>query len=126
VLDSINRFAMRNQERRALDFPSNNEAATGENKGFLSAFILMSENRQGRLADRRSRVNLQVDMIAEREITKLMGVVVEIRDHLGMHRRVDPELDNMQKATNIEHLTEAAQTVEDRHTSNSNSKEASK
>ena len=110
---------MRNQERRALDFPSNNEAATGENKGFLSAFILMSENRQGRLADRRSRVNLQVDMIAEREITKLMGVVVEIRDHLGMHRRVDPELDNMQKATNIEHLTEAAQTVEDRHTSDS-------
>ena len=93
---------------------------------FLSAFILMSENRQGRLADRRSRVNLQVDMIAEREITKLMEVVVEIRDHLGIHRRVDPELDNMQKATNIEHLTAAAQTVEDRYTNDSNSKEASK
>jgi uncharacterized membrane protein len=93
---------------------------------FLSAFILMSENRQGRLADRRSRVNLQVDMIAEREITKLMGVVVEIRDHLGIHRRIDPELNNMQKATNIEHLTEAAQTVEDRHTGASNSNKASK
>ena len=93
---------------------------------FLSAFILMSENRQGRLADRRSRVNLQVDMIAEREITKLMEVVVEIRNHLGIHRHVDPELDDMQKATNIEHLTEAAQTVEDKHTSASNSKEASK
>ena len=206
MLDSINRFAMRNQERRAHDSPSGNEAATVENKGsdhvtnaiddilkleslektaseriaekiaaftgsmffiwlhvvwfglwivfnipwlgfrpldpfpftfltmvvsleaiFLSAFILMSENRQGRLADRRSRVNLQVDMIAEREITKLMEVVVEIRNHLGIHRHVDPELDDMQKATNIEHLTEAAQTVEDnKHTSASNSKEASR
>jgi len=78
---------------------------------FLSAFILMSENRQGRLADRRSRVNLQVDMIAEREITKLMAIVVEIREHLGVRPHPDPELDNMQKATNIEHLTEAAESV---------------
>jgi uncharacterized membrane protein len=82
---------------------------------FLSAFILMSENRQGRLGDRRSRVNLQVDMIAEREITKLMEVVVEIRDHLGVHRRIDPELDNMQRVTNIEHLTEAAESVDNSH-----------
>ena len=82
---------------------------------FLSAFILMSENRQGRLGDRRSRVNLQVDMIAEREITKLMEVLVEIRDHLGVHRRIDPELDNMQRATNIEHLTEAAESVDNSH-----------
>ena len=82
---------------------------------FLSAFILMSENRQGRLGDRRSRVNLQVDMIAEREITKLMEVLVEVRDHLGVHRRIDPELDNMQRATNIEHLTEAAESVDNSH-----------
>jgi uncharacterized membrane protein len=79
---------------------------------FLSTFILMSENRQARLADRRARVNLQVDMIAEREVTKLMQLVMEIHDHLRIKRTADRELDRMQKATNIEHLTEAAQTVE--------------
>ena len=93
---------------------------------FLSAFILMSENRQGRLADRRARVNLQVDMIAEREITRLMGLVVDIHTQLKIRRPMDLELDNMQKATNIEHLTEAAQTVEDRNGVNSASKKASK
>ena len=93
---------------------------------FLSAFILMSENRQGRLADRRARVNLQVDMIAEREITKLMKLVVDIHTQLKIRRPMDLELDNMQKATNIEHLTEAAQTVEDRNGVNSASKKASK
>ncbi len=86
---------------------------------FLSAFILMSENRQGRLADRRARVNLQVDMIAEREITKLMELVADIHAHLKIRRPADLELDNMQKATNIEHLTEAAQTVEDGNGGNS-------
>jgi uncharacterized membrane protein len=93
---------------------------------FLSAFILMSENRQGRLADRRARVNLQVDMIAEREITKLMELVADIHAHLKIRRPVDLELDNMQKATNIEHLSEAAQTVEHGNGGNSASKKASK
>ena len=93
---------------------------------FLSAFILMSENRQGRLADRRARVNLQVDMIAEREITKLMKLVVDIHTQLKIRRPTDLELDNMQKATNIEHLTEAAQTVEDKSGVNSASKKVSK
>jgi uncharacterized membrane protein len=93
---------------------------------FLSAFILMSENRQGRLADRRARVNLQVDMIAEREITKLMGLVVDIHTQLKIPRPMDLELDNMQKATNIGHLTEAAQTVEASNGVNSASKKASK
>ena len=93
---------------------------------FLSAFILMSENRQGRLADRRARVNLQVDTIAEREITKLMELVADIHAHLKIRRPVDLELDNMRKTTNIEHLSEAAQTVEDGNGGNSASKKASK
>ena len=80
---------------------------------FLSAFILMSENRQGRLADRRARVNLQVDMIAEREITKLMELVMDIHSRLRIQKPVDNELKSMQKPTNIEHLTQAAQTAED-------------
>jgi uncharacterized membrane protein len=81
---------------------------------FLATFILMSENRQARLADRRARVNLQIDMISEREVTKLMELVVEIHDKLGLKRKPDRELDRMRRPTNIEHLTEAAQTVEDK------------
>ncbi len=101
---------------------------------FLSAFILMSENRQGRLADRRSRVNLEVDMIAEREITKLMELITDIHSQLGIKKPVDEELEGMKQPTNIEHLTEAAQTAEQqncasaiaRDTFEKNSKNSSK
>ena len=79
---------------------------------FLSAFILMSENSQGRLADRRARVHLQVDIIAEREITKLLELVVDIHARLEIHKATDVELQGMQKATDIQHLTEAAQMAE--------------
>jgi uncharacterized membrane protein len=80
---------------------------------FLSAFILMAENRQGRLADRRARVDLQVNMIAEREITKLLEMVADIHSHLGIQKPRDAELDKMQSPTDIEHLTLAAQAVEE-------------
>jgi uncharacterized membrane protein len=80
---------------------------------FLSTFILMSENRQARLGDRRARVNLQVDMIAEREVTKMMELIVDIHDHLGLPRRTDKELAEMTKPTNIDHLTAAAETAEE-------------
>ena len=90
---------------------------------FLSAFILMSENRQGRLADRRARVNLQVDMIAEREITKLLELVTDIHSRLGIQKAADVELESMQKETDIEQLTQAAKTAEAQNSGNSLSKD---
>jgi uncharacterized membrane protein len=84
----------------------------------------MSENRQGRLADRRSRVNLQIDMISEREITKVMELLVDIHSQLGIKKPADPELESMKKPTNIEHLTEAAQTAEEQKNGNGTTKNA--
>jgi uncharacterized membrane protein len=78
---------------------------------FLSAFILISESTQSRLADQRARVNLEVDMIAEREVTKLLELVVAIHQHLGIHRPHDLELESMQKTTDIEHLAQVAQAT---------------
>ena len=78
---------------------------------FLSAFILMAESTQSRLADQRARVNLEVDMIAEREVTKLVELVVAIHQHLGIRRPDDIELESMQKTTDIEHLAQVAQAT---------------
>lgn len=88
---------------------------------FLAAFILIAENTQGRLADRRARVDLQINMIAEREITKLMELVVEIHSELKIRRQTDSELDKMRQVTNIEHLTEVAQKVENKNHDDSDS-----
>jgi uncharacterized membrane protein len=36
----------------------------------LSTFILMKQNRMSRHADHRDHLNLQIDLLAEKEITK--------------------------------------------------------
>lgn len=59
---------------------------------FLSTFVLISQNRQAKQAEKRAKVDLQVDMIAEQEITKLMEIVLEIHDRLGIRHTDDPDL----------------------------------
>ncbi|HEY4033568.1 MAG TPA: DUF1003 domain-containing protein [Ktedonobacteraceae bacterium] len=48
---------------------------------FLSAFVLISQNKQALQADKRAKIDLQVNMIAERETTKLIAMVAEIQQH---------------------------------------------
>jgi uncharacterized membrane protein len=42
---------------------------------FLSIFVLMSQNRAARLADRRAHLDLQVDLLAERELTAILHML---------------------------------------------------
>jgi uncharacterized membrane protein len=42
---------------------------------FLSIFVLMSQNRAARLADRRAHLDLQVDLLAERELTVMLHML---------------------------------------------------
>jgi uncharacterized membrane protein len=42
---------------------------------FLSIFVLMSQNRAARLADRRAHLDLQVDLLAERELTVILHML---------------------------------------------------
>ena len=75
----------------------------------LSAFILISQNRQQRLGDRRAHLDLQINLLAEQENTKMLAVLDEIRNHLGI-RRPDPEIAELKEATRPERLLEQIET----------------
>lgn len=79
---------------------------------FLSTFVLISQNRQAVAADRRAKVDLQVNMIAEREITKLFQMVSDIHDHLGITSPHDEELEEMKKPTQVDKLADAMDAAE--------------
>ncbi len=77
----------------------------------LAVFVLMSENAQGRRADRRARLEMQVNILAEREISKLVGMVAEIHQHIGLHRDSSDEVREMQRATHLEDVADAVESV---------------
>lgn len=51
---------------------------------FLALFILISQNRMNRQADKRTHLNLQVSALAEREATKMLQLLEGIHRHLGL------------------------------------------
>ncbi|MCX6967174.1 MAG: DUF1003 domain-containing protein [Verrucomicrobia bacterium] len=60
---------------------------------FLSTFILISQNRMSQLAERRAELDLQISLLAEHEITRLLTLVADIatRMHVDIAERAEVE-----------------------------------
>ena len=73
----------------------------------LSSFILMRQNRMSKRAEQRDHLNLQVDLISEKEITKLLQMVRAICERMGLKQIADDkELREFSQATSVETLTQ--------------------
>jgi uncharacterized membrane protein len=64
---------------------------------FLSTFVLISQNRMSAAADKRADLDLQISLLAEHEITKLVALVSGITDRLGVRTEADAELDEIKQ-----------------------------
>jgi uncharacterized membrane protein len=69
----------------------------------LSTFILMKQNRMSRRADERNHLNLQVDLLAEKEITKILQMQRKLCRHFGIDAD-DPEARELSQHTAVEDL----------------------
>jgi uncharacterized membrane protein len=58
---------------------------------FLSTFVLITQNRMAAAADKRAELDLQISLLAEHEVTKLVAMVSAISDRLGVDHQQDVE-----------------------------------
>jgi uncharacterized membrane protein len=74
----------------------------------MTAFVLMKQNRMSKLADRRAHLDLQINLMTERETTKLIGMLLEIGERLNIkHKVLDEESHQLSRSLIIETLIEA-------------------
>ena len=66
---------------------------------FLATFVLISQNRAGETADKRADLDLQIDLLAEYEVTRVLMLVDAIADHLGLAEGRDAEVDELKADT---------------------------
>ena len=65
----------------------------------------MKQNRMSRAADRRAHLNLQIDLLAEQEITKLLQLELLICERLGVEAPLgDREIRDMSRQTAVGEL----------------------
>jgi uncharacterized membrane protein len=74
---------------------------------FLSTFILITQNRMAATADRRAELDLQVSLLAEAEITKLVELVSEIANRMDVPTEEQEELQEMKRMVAPEAVLDA-------------------
>lgn len=71
----------------------------------LTAFVLIRQNRMSERADRRSHLDLQINLLAEKEATKAIQLLQRMSRHLGIEdKTLDPEVRELSKDTAVEGL----------------------
>jgi uncharacterized membrane protein len=79
---------------------------------FLSTFILITQNRMAAAADRRAELDLQVSLLAEAEITKLVHLVSEIAAKLDLPVARDGDVEEMKKLVQPEAVLDAIEEAQ--------------
>jgi len=71
---------------------------------FLSAFILISQNYELRISDRRNQLDLQINLLTEQENTKMLQLLEKIAEKVGVDVAADAELRFLKQVTHPEKL----------------------
>jgi uncharacterized membrane protein len=73
---------------------------------FLSTFVLITQNRMSAQADKRADLDLQVSLLSEHEITRLVTLVAAIAERMGIPESQDPELTELKQDVHPEVVLE--------------------
>ena len=81
---------------------------------FLSTFVLITQNRMSAQADRRADLDLQISLLAEHEVTRLITLVSVIAERVGIKTTEDKELPELKQDVHPEQVLEKIEETEER------------
>ena len=79
---------------------------------FLSTFVLITQNRMAAAAEKRAELDLQISLLAEHEITKLVAMVDAIADHLGIRHGAEGDVEELKRNVAPEAVLDAIESTE--------------
>ena len=71
---------------------------------FLSSFILIAQNYEMRVSERRNQLDLQINLLIEQEATKTLQLLEAVARKVGAITEDDPEIDALEQATRPDKL----------------------
>jgi uncharacterized membrane protein len=79
---------------------------------FLMTFVLISQSRMARQAERRSHLDLQVGMLSEQELTTVLQMLQKLCQHMGVN--VDSSKQEVQSFSKTTDVHKLASELEDK------------
>ena len=83
---------------------------------FLSTFVLISQNRTNQKAEKRAELNLQISLLAEHEITRLITLTTSIANKLGLEHTYDnAEIEELSKNVHPEKVMDTIEQFKEKN-----------
>jgi len=84
---------------------------------FLTSFVLISQNHLEYQSRRRAAIDLQINLLAEREMTSVLKTVTAIAMHLGIANvGADEELEDLIKKTDVKAVAQSVEVAQKHET----------
>ena len=80
---------------------------------FLSTFILISQNHDTKISDRRNHLDLQLSLLSEQENTQMIAMLRAIAEKVGAEVSQDLHLEALSEPTQPERLVQQIQAHEE-------------
>ena len=81
---------------------------------FLSTFILISQNHDTRISERRNHLDLQINLLSEQENTRMIGMLQAIAQKVGADVSQDAHLQALSQETEPERLVRQIEEHEEK------------
>ncbi len=77
----------------------------------LTGFVLMAQAHMTQQADKRAHLDLQVNLLAEQELTAILRVQCLLAERAGIDiAKIDPRIEALRNRTNVQRLADAIDT----------------
>jgi len=73
---------------------------------YASPIIMMSQNRQSKIADRRNQLDLQINLLAEQESTETLRLLRRLCEHVGVELKPDVRQHGLEADTHPEEVVD--------------------
>ena len=79
----------------------------------MTSFVLIRQNAMDLRSERRNHLDLQINLVSEREVTSILNGLREISEHLNIDRPRDIEREELEQDTPVESIARAVAIVKD-------------
>ena len=79
---------------------------------FLSTFVLIAQNRMASGAERRAELDLQISLLTEHEVTRLIRLVTAMADRMGIEESRSPDLPELARDVAPEQVLDSLDRAE--------------
>jgi len=80
---------------------------------FLTTLVLINQNRMSAVADKRAELELQITLLTEYELTRMLHLLSAVAERLDVRSKVDEEIEELKQDVEVDAVLDKIESADD-------------